>query len=275
MNPWRNLQTNGPVYGSRPFPKSLLPQPHSAIQLKHVVALYEFFEDRLAESAAKHVHDAYRVGIPGEIAEEMKKAAPGSGQVDLDRSLLTALITALRRFIFRYLSSSEIRPESGDSLMERMQDTSLWPVYANKLCKSLKVESLSKLVSSTISKKLTIRNTYHVLCFYEDRLKVSTNIAIVTFVWPSKRNVKNANPNAKHLIGLSNKNKRSRIFIGRANTYVIFRWNFMKSDQHFALTSAEVQQCDFLSKRLCFNFAKQWPRKRNYELFSKIIRKSL
>ena len=170
------------VYGSRPFPKSLLPQPHSAIQLKHVVALYEFFEDRLAESAAKHVNDTYRVGIPVEIAEEMKKAAPASGQVDLDRSVLTALTTALRRFIFRYLSSSEIRPESGDSLMERMQETSLWPVDANKLCKSLKMESLSKFVSSTISKKLTIRHTYHVLCFYQDRLKVSTNIAIVTFV---------------------------------------------------------------------------------------------
>ena len=170
------------VYGSRPFPKSWLPQPHNAIQLKHVVALYEFFEDRLAESAAKHVNDTYRVGIPVEIAEEMKKAAPASGQVDLDRSVLTALTTALRRFIFRYLSSSEIRPESGDSLMERMQETSLWPVDANKLCKSLKMESLSKFVSSTISKKLTIRHTYHVLCFYQDRLKVSTNIAIVTFV---------------------------------------------------------------------------------------------
>ena len=170
------------VYGSRPFPKSLLPQPHSAIQLKHVVALYEFFEDRLAESAAKNVHDAYRVDIPVEIAQEMKKAAPASGQVDLDRSLLTALTTALRRFIFRYLSSSEVRPETGDCLMEHMQETSLWPIDANKLCKSLKVESLSKFVSSTISKKLTIRNTYHVLCFYQDRLKVSTNIAIVTFV---------------------------------------------------------------------------------------------
>ena len=170
------------VYGSRPFPKSLLPHPHSAIQLKHVVALYEFFEDRLAESAAKNVHDAYRVDIPVEIAEEMKKAAPASGQVDLDRSLLTALTTALRRFIFRYLSSSEIRPESGDSLVERMQETSLWPIDANKLCKSLKVESLSEFVSSTISNKLTIRNTYHVLCFFQDRLKVSKNITLVTFV---------------------------------------------------------------------------------------------
>ena len=159
--------------GSRPFPKHLLPQPHSAIQLTHVVALYEFLEDRLAESASKRVHDAYRVDIPNLIEEEMVKAAPASGEAELDRSLLVALSTALRRFIFRYLLSEEIRPEPGGSLVEHLLESSLWPIDANKLCNLLKVHPLSKLVTSMISDKLTIGHTYQVLCFYQNRLKVS------------------------------------------------------------------------------------------------------
>ena len=46
---------------------------------------------------------------------------------------------------------------------------------------------------------------------------------------------------AKHLIGLSNKNKRARIFIGLAKAVVknvIFPFNFLES---FALTSFEMQ----------------------------------
>jgi len=158
--------------GSRPFPKALLPQPHSAIQLTHVVALYEFLEDVLAESAAKRVHDMFRVAIPEEMMQEMTKAAPASGKAELDRSLLSAVTTALRRFIFRYLSSEEMRPEPGDSLVERMMEPSLWPIDAFKLWKQPKVESSAKFVSSVFPEKLTIGHTYQVLCFYQDHLKV-------------------------------------------------------------------------------------------------------
>ena len=52
----------------------------------------------------------------------------------------------------------------------------------------------------------------------------------------------------KHLFGLSNKNKRVRIFLGLANAdanNVISPWNFLESDRHFALTSFEIQECDW------------------------------
>jgi len=159
--------------GSRPFPKDLLPQPHSAIQLTHVVALYEFLEDLLAESAAKRMHDMYRASIPEEVSQEMTKAAPASGKAELDRSLLNAVTTALRRFIFRYLSSEEMRPEPGDSLVERISEPSLWPIDSFKLWKPLKVDSSAEFVSSVFPEKLTIGHTYEVLCFYQYRLKLS------------------------------------------------------------------------------------------------------
>ena len=163
--------------GSRPFPKSSLPQPHSAIQLTHVVALYEFLEDMLAESAAKRVHDVFRVAIPIEITDEMAKAALVSGKTESDRSALNAITTALRRFIFRYLSSEEMRPEPGDSLLERMLEPSLWPIETFKSSKSPKrPESSTQFIGSVFPENLTIAHTFQVLCFYQDRLKVSNLI---------------------------------------------------------------------------------------------------
>ena len=158
--------------GPRPFPKDLLPQPHSAIQLTHVVALYEFLEDMLAESAAKRVHDMYRVPIPEEIGNEMTKGTPASGTTESHRSVITAINVALKRFIYRYLSSEEMKPEPADSLKEPMQERSLWPIDAFKLWNP-KVESLAKFISAVFPEKLAIKHTYQVLCFYQDRLKVS------------------------------------------------------------------------------------------------------
>ena len=158
--------------GSKPFPKASLPQPHSAIQLKHVVALYEFLEDMLAESAAKRVHDVYRGAVPKEIIEEMAKASIVSGKTESDRSSLNAITTALRRFIFRYLSSEEMRPEPGDSLVDPMLEPSLWPIDMFKSSESSKKE-LSKFISVAFPENLTIAHTFQVLCFYQDRLKVS------------------------------------------------------------------------------------------------------
>ena len=162
--------------GSRPFPEALLPQPHSAIQLTHVVALYEFLEDTLAESAANSVHSMYRATIPNEIAEEMTKAAPTFGKAEVDRSVLNAVATALRRFIFRYLTSEDMRPEAGESLVERMLESSLWPIDAFSFWKSLKVESSSTFIRTVFPEKLTLGHTHQVLSFYQERLKVSNKL---------------------------------------------------------------------------------------------------
>ena len=164
--------TDNWLRGPRPFPKDLLPQPHSAIQLTHVVALYEFLEDLLAESAAKRVHDMYRVPIPEEIANEMTKGTPASGTTESHRSVITAINVALKRFIYRYLSSEEMKPEPADSLKERMQERSLWPIDAFKVWNP-EVESPSVFIGGVFPEKLAIKHTYQVLCFYQDRLKVS------------------------------------------------------------------------------------------------------
>lgn len=161
------------IRGSRPFPKALLPQPHSAIQLTHVVALYQFLEDILAESAAKRVHDMYRAAIPAEKVQEMVKVASTCEKPELERTLLNGITTAIRRFIFRYLTTEEVRPESSDSLVEHMLETSLWPMDAFASWKSMKVESSPMFIRSVFPETLTVGNTFEVLCLYQDRLKVS------------------------------------------------------------------------------------------------------
>ena len=84
-------------------------------------------------------------------------------------------------FIFMYfflseegqaLSSEEMKPEPADSLKERMQERSLWPIDAFK-SSNLKVESPAKFIGDMFPEKLAIKHTYQVLCFYQDRLKVS------------------------------------------------------------------------------------------------------
>ena len=164
--------TDNWLRGPRPFPKDLLPHPHSAIHLTHVVALYEFLEDMLAESAAKRVHDMYRVPIPEEIANEMTKGTPASGTTESHRSIITAINVALKRFIYRYLSSEEMKPEPAESLKERMQERSLWPIDAFKSWNP-KEESPAEFIGAVFPEKLAIKHTYQVLCFYQDRLKVS------------------------------------------------------------------------------------------------------
>ena len=68
----------------------------------------------------------------------------------------------------------------------------------------------------------------------------SVSLMMKRFILKKKENNYNVNKNEKHLIGLSNKNKRAQIFIGLANAdanNVISPWSFLESDQHFALTS--------------------------------------
>ena len=89
------------------------------------------------------------------------------------------------------------------------------------------------------------------------------------------------------LIGLSNKNKGTQIFIGLASAdanNLISPWNFLESDRRFGLTSFEMQQCDWAielftapirsflggnKEKLCFNVVKHWSVKQIANTFSR------
>ena len=84
-----------------PFPVELLPEPRDSIKLTHIAALYEALEDLLADGTIGGLPRQFRE----ELTDETKKSIDdlvesGTGSIKLQQ-----LLTALRRFVFRYLSA--------------------------------------------------------------------------------------------------------------------------------------------------------------------------
>ncbi len=107
-----------------PFPVSLLPQPRSSIKIKHVAALYEALEDVLADGAIEGLADKFRAELPADMKETV------STMVDKEIEELKPhnFLKALRRFVFRYLSSETERywPEESTALQTCLKEDSLW-----------------------------------------------------------------------------------------------------------------------------------------------------
>ena len=156
---------------SRPFPKSLLPEPGKAILLKHVVALYEVLEDMLSESAVEGIHDMYRDELPDDIKDQVLKGIENS-TAGSDHLPLESVTTALSRFIFRYISTDDSRPEPRLPLLEHLLEHSLWPMEIVRERKAFSKEQWTQGISSVIPEGLTLGHIHAVLSLYQNQLKV-------------------------------------------------------------------------------------------------------
>ncbi|XP_028396214.1 uncharacterized protein LOC114520187 [Dendronephthya gigantea] len=107
-----------------PFPVSLLPEPRSSIKIKHVAALYEALEDLLVDGAIDGLADQFRYQLP----IKMKEAICAVLAKDVLALKPPNFLKALRRFVFRYLSSETERywPEERKSLQSCLDEPSLW-----------------------------------------------------------------------------------------------------------------------------------------------------
>ncbi len=161
---------------SRPFPTSLLPEPHRAILLMHVVSLYEFLEDLLADSATEGIHDMYREELPSDAMDQMSVVIQNNSTVGPGQIPLGPITTALGRFIFRYMSAEETRPEPGLSLLEHMVERSLWPMEITTERKVLSSEEWKQAIKSVFPEVLTLGHIHAVLGFYQNQLEVSSSI---------------------------------------------------------------------------------------------------
>ena len=105
-----------------PFPVNLLPEPKGSIRLTHIAVLYEALEDLLADGRIE--------GLPRRFRKEMTEETKGSLNTLVDNrngSLkLKQFLTALRRFVFRYLSAEKFFPEPHESLRSCLREPSLW-----------------------------------------------------------------------------------------------------------------------------------------------------
>ena len=106
-----------------PFPVNLLPQPRSSIKIEHVAALYEALEDVLADGAIEGLADKFRDELPGGIKDTVRAMVE-----EIDQLKPHNFLKALRRFVFRYLSSETERywPEESTALQTCLKEDSLW-----------------------------------------------------------------------------------------------------------------------------------------------------
>ncbi|XP_078659777.1 uncharacterized protein LOC144904631 [Branchiostoma floridae x Branchiostoma belcheri] len=134
-----------------PFPVHLLPEPHSAIQLKHVVHLYETLEDMMADVTIESLSDCFRQTLRPVAQSKMENAATE----ELERA-----VKVTRQFVFRYMSSPDspekIKPES--LLVNHLKNTGLWTVGHTETS-----EGTATNASSTFMDQLNVEHVYAAL----------------------------------------------------------------------------------------------------------------
>jgi hypothetical protein len=140
-----------------PFPVNLLPEPRSSIKIEHVAALYEALEDVLADGAIEGLADKFRDVLPGDV----KKTISAMVNKEIDQLKPHNFLKALRRFVFRYLSSETegYWPEESRSLQSCLKEPSLWfPLKPPKL--------------DDIPQDLTLEHIYSIVKHLEEVEKV-------------------------------------------------------------------------------------------------------
>ena len=131
-----------------PFPVSLLPEPRSLIKIKHVAALYEALEDVLADGAIDGLADKFRYELSGK-----EKGTVGAiVEKDIDQLKPQIFLKALRRFVFRYLSSETERywPEESTALQSWLEEPSLWSPHQPPKLKEIPKEITLEYIHSIV-----------------------------------------------------------------------------------------------------------------------------
>ena len=131
-----------------PFPVALLPQPRSSIKIKHIAALYEALEDVLADGAIEGLADRFSRKLPIDMTEKLDALV----QKGIEQFKPQNLLIALRRFVFRYLSSETERywPEESTALQSCLKEPSLWsplqPPNLHEIPEEISLENIHSVV---------------------------------------------------------------------------------------------------------------------------------
>ena len=118
------LEELGEKWLPSPFPVTLLPEPKSLIKIKHVAALYEAVEDLLADGVIDGLADKFR----DNVTDDIRQAVNLMMDKEIDQLKPANFLKALRRFVFRYLSSDteQYWPAESTELQSCLKEASLW-----------------------------------------------------------------------------------------------------------------------------------------------------
>ena len=105
-----------------PFPAELLPEPKASIKITHIAALYEALEDLLADGTIEGLPRQFR----RRLTDETKELVDSLVDRRTGKIKVRQFLTALRRFVFRYLSAEKFLPEPHTPLRSCLSEPSLW-----------------------------------------------------------------------------------------------------------------------------------------------------
>ena len=146
------------------FPVTLLPEPRSSLKIKHIAALYEALEDVLADGAIEGLADKFREELPSYL----KRTVGDMGEKDIEQLKPQNFLKALRRFVFRYLSSERCLTDESTTLQSYLKEPSLWS--------PLKPPNID-----LIPQDITLNYIHSVLKYLEEVEKVRTNFFVRAF----------------------------------------------------------------------------------------------
>ena len=151
-----------------PFPVKLLPQPRSLIKIRHLLALYEALEDVLADGAIEGLADKFREALRSDMKESL------NAMKSIIQLKPSNFLKALRRFVFRYLSSETEKywPEERKSLQSCLKEPSLWfplePPNPNDIPQEITLEYVHSIVKYLeAEEKVNIRFLTSNMLFHE------------------------------------------------------------------------------------------------------------
>ena len=151
-----------------PFPVTLLPEPRSSLKIKHIAALYEALEDVLADGAIEGLADKFREELPSYL----KRTVSDMVEKDIEQLKTQNFLKALRRFVFRFLSSERCLTDESTTLQSYLKEPSLWS--------PLKPPNVD-----VIPQDITLNYIHSVLKYLEEIEKVGINFFV--FILTSAR----------------------------------------------------------------------------------------
>ena len=143
-----------------PFPESSLPEPKESIKLHHIVALCEELECTLADGAIEGLNDNFRNKPLTKDMENELQIFCDSFKVQGISLIIFSKI--LRRFVFRYCSSANFKPEN--TISACLANNSLWTT----------VDVIPS--ADVFPKEITLGYLYETIAFIDRNIKVRPTI---------------------------------------------------------------------------------------------------
>jgi hypothetical protein len=125
---------------------------NSDLRLKHLVALYEFFEEQVANLKINYIHEKYKAPLSDDMKTTIRQSIDFEQTVAKESIPATAFVLALKRFMLRFLALEEADVQNESvPLSTYLQDSSLnfWPSTISEEC-----------VDESFPENLMVANTF-------------------------------------------------------------------------------------------------------------------